>query len=71
MIVRHVGICTHDGPDQVDGQIRLQFAGATSQVTATLLFDGHQCSYRGRLSQSERGELVCPGAAVPFNMWSQ
>lgn len=71
MIVKHVGLCTHDGPDQKDGQIRLQFTDATSRITATLLFDGRECSYSGRLSETDVGEMVCPGAAVPFSMWSK
>jgi hypothetical protein len=72
MIVRHVGLCTHDGPDQKDGQIRLQFASATSRIKATLLFDGRECTYSGRLSETDVGEMNCPGApALPFSMWSK
>lgn len=70
MIVKHVGLCTHNGPDQVEGMIRLQFADAR-RVKATLVFDGRECTFRGNLSQAGGGELVCPHAEVPFSIWAQ
>ncbi len=69
MVVRHVGICSHDGPDEIDGRISLQVAGAASRVTGTLAYDGRQCTFSGRLSETAVGELECPGAAVPFSVW--
>jgi hypothetical protein len=71
MIVKHVGLCTHSGSNQSDGQIRLQFTDMTSRVAATLLFDGQKCTYSGRMSNSDVGELVCSGAPVPFSIWSK
>jgi hypothetical protein len=71
LIVKHVGVCTHDGPDQVEGTISLRFAKAAPQVKATLVFDGHECTFSGKLSETDDGELVCPNAAVPFSMWSR
>jgi hypothetical protein len=52
MIVRHVGLCTHDGPDRQNGQIRLQFAGTTSRITGILFFDGRDYTYSGKLSET-------------------
>jgi len=70
MIVRHVGLCTHEGPNQEDGQIRLKLSGA--QITGVLLFGGRECSYSGKLSQADVGEMKCPGApAVPISIWSK
>jgi len=73
LIVKHVGVCKHDGPDQVEGTISLRFAEASPpRVKATLVFDGHKCTFDGKLSKTNGGgELVCPGAAVPFAMWSR
>jgi len=71
LIVKHVGVCTHDGPDEVEGTITLRFAGARQQVKATLVFGEHRCTFNGNLSETGRGELVCPGAAVPFAMWTR
>jgi hypothetical protein len=70
MTVKHVGLCSHDGPDQVEGTIGLQFGGA-GRVKATLVFAGHTCTFSGKLSQAGDGELVCAGATVPFSMWSR
>jgi hypothetical protein len=70
MIVRHVGLCTHDGPNQEDGKIRLKLSGA--RITGMLSFGGRECSYRGRLSETDVGEMNCPGAAaVPISIWSK
>src|ERR1700680_3326533 len=52
MTIKHVGLCTHIGPNQTDGQIRLQFTDTTSQIVATLLFDGQKCTYSGKMSNS-------------------
>ena len=73
LIVKHVGVCTHDGPDEVKGTISLRLAEASPpRVKATLVFGGHKCSFDGMLSKTEgAGELVCPGAAVPFAMWTR
>lgn len=71
MTITHVGLCTHDGPQQVQGQIRLRFAGANAPVKATLVFEGRECTYSGRLSQSAIGEMNCPGiSTLPFSLWS-
>ena len=72
MTITHVGLCTHDGPQQQQGLIKLQIAGAGAPVKATLVFDGHECTYRGRLSQAAVGEMDCPGiSALPFSLWAQ
>jgi hypothetical protein len=69
MTVRHVGLCTHEGPPEVDGRITLKLADA--RVTAVLSFDGRECTFIGTLSEADFGELACPGAAVPASLWSQ
>jgi hypothetical protein len=72
MTVTHVGLCTHNGPQQQQGLIKLQMAGPRAPVKATLVFDGRECSYRGPLSQTAIGEMDCPGiAALPFSLWAQ
>ncbi len=69
--IKHVGVCTHAGPDQVEGQIKLRFAGWLSQISGTLVYEGQTCTYRARLSKTHAGELVCPDATVPFYVWSE
>ncbi len=70
LTIKHIGLCTHDGPDEVQGKMRLQRIDAT-RVSATLSFEGKECTFRGRMSESDVGVLVCPGEKLPFNIWSQ
>jgi len=71
MIIRHIGLCTHNGPNQMDGQIQLQFSNKTSRIAATLSFDKQRCTYNGNMSKTDVGELVCSTDAVPFSIWSK
>jgi hypothetical protein len=67
--MRHVGICTQDGPEERTGEIRLSLAGS-SRLTATLLINGVECSYSGRQSDTYSGPLKCPDRrAVPLTLW--
>ena len=67
--VTHIGICTQDGPEVKSGELRYKLAGA-SRMNATLIIDGQECSYSGRLSDSWSGMMTCPGKrAVPLKLW--
>ena len=71
LIIKHVGLCTHDGPDETLSFLKVEFAGASAPVTATLNFDGHACRYRGYLSESSTGVLTCAdGLSLPFRLWA-
>ncbi len=68
--MRHVGVCTQDGPEEKIGEIRLQISESSSRIWAILLVDGVECSYRGRLSDSYTGVMNCPDRrAVPLILW--
>ena len=54
----HVGVCTQDGPEQKTGEIRLRIAA--SQLNATLLLAGVECTYSARLSDAYKGQMSCP-----------
>jgi hypothetical protein len=54
----HVGVCTQDGPEQKTGEIRLRIAA--SQLNATLLLGGVECTYSARLSDAYKGQMSCP-----------
>jgi hypothetical protein len=71
MIIRHIGLCTHNGPNQMDEQIQLQFSNMTSRIAATLSFDGQRCTYSGNISKTDVGELICSSGTVPFSIWSK
>jgi hypothetical protein len=72
LTVRHVGLCTRDGPKESVGEIRLQLSSWSSRVTATLEFDGSKCTYKGFLSESYHGFMDCSDASsLPLRLWTK
>ncbi|HET7164700.1 MAG TPA: hypothetical protein VFI94_06105 [Pseudolabrys sp.] len=70
LTMRHVGICTQDGPEERTGKINLQVSQPSSRMSATLVLDGVTCTYAGRLSDSYTGEMNCPDRSpVPLHIW--
>ena len=69
LMMKHVGICTQDGPEEKSGEIRMQISQA-SRMSATLWFDGVECTYAGHLSDAYKGAMRCPDRrAVPLIIW--
>jgi hypothetical protein len=69
VLMKHVGMCSVDGPEQKTGEIRLERLGA-SRVKATLLVEGVTCTYDGRKSDAYSGVLRCPDRRnLPLLMW--
>jgi len=70
LTMKHVGVCTQDGPEEKTGELRLQISESLARISATLSVDGIECSYTGRLSDSYTGVMSCPDrAAVPLKLW--
>ncbi len=70
LMMKHIGICTQDGPEEKSGEIRLQISQPSSRVSATLSFDGVECTYAGQLSDAYKGAMRCPHRrAVPLVIW--
>ena len=68
--MKHVGICTQDGPEEKTGEIRFQLSSSSSQLNATLSVAGEECTYSGRLSDSYTGMMTCPDRVpVPLTLW--
>ena len=69
--MKHVGICTQEGPEERAGEIRLQLAGRLeSRVTAKLVLDGIPCAYSARKAHAYEGTMSCAGRApVPLLVW--
>jgi len=68
--MKHVGICTQDGPEQKTAEMHLQISASSSRLDATLLVAGVECTYSGRLSDSYTGTPACPDReAVPRKLW--
>src|SRR5262245_7051082 len=69
LVMKHVGLCTVDGPEEKKGEIQLQLFG-TDRVKATLVIDGVTCTYTGRKSDAYNGLMRCPDRRdVPLVMW--
>ncbi|MBL6652348.1 MAG: hypothetical protein ISP49_12190 [Reyranella sp.] len=72
MTMKHVGICTQEGPQEKTGELRLRLSSFTPQVVAALVVDGVECAYRGPLSEAHLGELLCPERRpVPITLWTR
>ena len=68
--MKHVGICTQDGPEEKTGEIRFQISALSSQLDATLLVEGVSCTYSARSSDPYSGLMACPDReAVPLKLW--
>ena len=68
LTMRHVGLCTQEGPEEKTGEMRLQMLASSSQLDATLAIAGIECSYRGTLSDSYTGAMSCPDRE-PLKLW--
>jgi hypothetical protein len=68
--MKHVGLCTQDGPEEKSGKIRLQMMPSASRIQATLWVDGVECGYQGVLSDFYSGTMDCSGRErVPLKLW--
>jgi len=70
LTMRHIGLCTQDGPEEKTGEMRFQISASSSQLNATLSVAGAECTYSGRLSDAYTGTMDCPDRqAVPLKLW--
>jgi hypothetical protein len=70
LTMKHVGVCTQDGPEEKTGEMRFRISASSSQLNATFSIAGVECTYSGRLSDSYSGTMDCPGRqAVPLKLW--
>jgi hypothetical protein len=70
LTMTHVGLCTQDGPEEKNGELRFQLVASSSRLNATLSVAGVECSYSGKLSDFYIGMMICPDReAVPLKLW--
>jgi hypothetical protein len=70
LTMKHVGICTQDGPEEKTGALRFQISTSSSRLNATLSVAGVECTYSGQLADSYTGMMNCPGRqGVPLKLW--
>ncbi len=73
-ILKHVGLCSHDGPQERSSEIKVRIfrSGLSSQIQTQLLYEGTWCTYRGELSASgTHGFMTCNSAGVPLTFQMQ
>jgi hypothetical protein len=72
LTMRHVGLCTVNGPQEKSGEMRVRLSTFTPQVVAAIVVDGVECAYRGPLSEAHLGEMLCPDRRpIPITLWSR
>jgi len=70
LTMKHVGICTQEGPEEKTGALRFRISSSSSRLNATLSVDGVECTYSGQLSDSYAGMMNCPGRqGFPLKLW--
>jgi hypothetical protein len=70
LTMKHVGLCTQDGPEEKTGEMRFQISASSFELNATFSVAGVECTYSGRLSDSHTGTMDCPDRqAVPLKLW--
>ena len=70
MTLKHVGVCTQDGPEERTGELRLRISEPLGRVSATLLMEGTECTYSGNRASSFDGLMNCPDRrSVPLMLW--
>ena len=63
LVLKHIGLCTQDGPVEKKGEMRLQIS-ASSRLSATLSMPGTECTASGQLSDSYNGTMICSDKQV-------
>jgi hypothetical protein len=78
LAIKHIGLCSHDGPQEEVTEIRLRTTGFDprsrvpapwSQVQASFIMEGVTCAFGGRFSGTYTGFMDCAGAkGVPVTL---
>ena len=70
LTMKHIGLCSQDGPEEKAGEMRFQMLASSSRLNATPVIAGIECSYSGRLSDSYNGMMNCPDRqSIPLKLW--
>jgi hypothetical protein len=70
MHMKHVGLCTVNGPVEKSGKLTLWISPGSTRLRATLsLNGGDQCSYAGQWSGTSTGTMDCSrGKGIPLTL---
>ena len=68
--MKHVGLCSQDGPEEKSGRMQIRMASSSARLQATLWLDGLECSYTGIRNDFYSGTMNCAGReTVPLKLW--
>lgn len=70
LLVKHIGLCSANGPVEKSGEIKLKMTGLSrSTVDATLTFGGQTCTFRAFRADTVEGTMDCPDTrGVPITL---
>ena len=71
LTVKHTGVCAPGRPVEMTGQIRYRVFSwlMTRRIQATLVLDGTECAFEGKLADAYEGVLTCPEwRGVPLSL---
>jgi hypothetical protein len=72
LTLKHVGLCSRDGPQEEAGEIKFQIlgSGSLSKIKATLVYLGTRCTYAAKLSNNfSHGFMQCSDAnGIPLTL---
>ena len=70
LVMKHVGLCTINGPVEKSGEIRFRRVGFIfSGIEATLTFGDEQCTFTATGGDTLDGIMQCPGTrGVPLSL---
>jgi hypothetical protein len=72
LIMKHIGLCSQDGPEEKTGRMRLRPSLMSSWIEARLSIDGVECTYGAAMSDAYTGMMTCPGRPpVPLTLWTR
>jgi hypothetical protein len=72
LVMKHIGLCSQDGPEEKSGEMRLRLSLLSSRIDASLSIEGVECTYSGMMSDLHTGMMVCPDRpAVPLTLWTK
>ena len=49
LMMKHVGLCTQDGPEEKTGEMHFEISASSSRLDATLSVAGVECTYSGQV----------------------
>lgn len=68
-VLRHVGLCSADGPEQKTGELKMRPARFSARLEATLSYEGHVCAFAASRRGSASGVMDCrDGGAIPITV---